>query len=109
MICGNREVINVALGMTQYGCSRCSTGKLIADTATGTPMHPCAGLGGMAVPLVPAGTRSDARLVVREDYIGAEDVQRDRDGRVWSGVRVTTDDTEHVAVYAPTAHANQRG
>lgn len=92
-------------GMSEYSCSRCTVRALVADAASGSPMHQCAGVAGMTVPLVPAGARSDVRMFAREDYVGTEDVQRDAEGHVWAAVRVTTDDAEHVAVYAPTAHA----
>ncbi len=98
-----------ALGMGEYSCSRCPVGALVADTAPGSPMHQCAGAGGMTVPLAPAGARSDVQMIAREDYVGAEDVQRDAAGQVRTGARVVTDETEHVVVYAPTAHASLRG
>lgn len=91
--------------MRAYGCSRCDQTAAIPDAASGSPMHTCPGLSGMTAPLAPAGASSDARLIAREDYVGREDVQRDDEGRVWMAVKVTTDDAEHVAVYAPTAHA----
>jgi hypothetical protein len=69
-------------------------------------MHTCPGLSGMTAPLAPAGAPSDARLIAREDYLRGEDVPRDDEGRVWMAVKVTTDDSEHVAVYAPTAYAS---
>ena len=89
--------------MRPYACSRCETTALVADSERGSAMHPCPGLGGMAVPLAPADQRSKAELVAREDYVGADRVQTDAEGRVWSSVVVTTDECEHVGVYAPTA------
>ncbi len=100
-----RAVDAMAWGMTDYSCSRCGTARRIADSVPGTPMHPCSAVAGMTVPLAAGDGSSKVEMVAREDYVGTEDVQRDADGRVWAAVRVTTDDAEHVAVYAPTAHA----
>lgn len=94
---------------TPHGCSRCSATALVLATDTRTPMHPCPAAGGLAVALVREGLRSEVRMTEREDYVGGEDVQRDAEGRVWAGSRVVTDEGEHVAAYAPTAHANLRG
>ena len=91
--------------MRLWECSRCDTTTATADAQPGTPTHRCAGASGMTIPFVPAGVRSKVELVERGDYVGAEDVQRDDEGRVWMSAVVTTGDTEHVAVYAPTAHA----
>lgn len=66
-------------------------------------MHPCRALGGLAVPLVPEGTRSEARAVERDDYAGAEVLQRDEDGRPWMAVDVWRDDGKDRAVLAPCA------
>lgn len=63
---------------------------------------------GMTLPYAPMGKRSDVRMVKREDYVRTDDVQRDAEGRVWSAAVVTTDEAEHVAVYAPTAHLRSR-
>jgi hypothetical protein len=91
--------------LTEYACSRCDTTATIPITAAGSPMHTCAGAGGMTVPLALAGKSSKVELVERQDYVGDDDVQRDDEGRVWMSVVVTTDEQESVAVYAPCAHA----
>jgi hypothetical protein len=90
--------------VTLYACSRCDVTAPVANTTAGVPMHPCAGLSGMNVPLAPADRKSKVELFEREDYVGGELVQRDAEGRVWMSARVTTDETEHVVAYAPTAH-----
>jgi hypothetical protein len=67
-------------------------------------MHPCAGLAGLTVPMVPAGTRGENRMVEREDYIGAELVQlAPGTGRPVMSVSTVRDDGEDATVYAPTA------
>jgi hypothetical protein len=70
-------------------------------------MHTCRGLAGLTAPMVPAGTRCKVEVAEREDYIAGEDVQRDGDGRPVMNVRVTRDDGEDLAVYAPTAHLRE--
>lgn len=93
--------------MRLWDCSRCDATMATAEDQAGTPTHRCAGLSGMTIPFAPAGQSSGVRLVERGDYVGNEDVQRDDDGRVWSHVVVSTDEADHVAVYAPTAHAGR--
>jgi len=66
--------------------------------------HRCPGLAGLSAPMVPAGTRAKVEAVEREDYIGAEDVQYDGNGRPIMAVVTTRDEGNDVAVYAPTAH-----
>lgn len=94
---------------TPYACSACDSTVLLAPGVLDVPMHPCVGRGGMAVPYTPAGVRSKVELNTRQDYVGGEDVQRDDEGRVWMSVTVTTDEYEHVAAYAPCAHASIGG
>lgn len=66
--------------------------------------HDCGALGGLSVPMVPAGTRAKIEVREREDYVGTEDVQYDVDGRPVMSVVTTRDDGQDCAVYAPTAH-----
>lgn len=68
-----------------------------------TTMHPCKAFAGMAVPLVPEGTRAEARAVERGDFVGSEDVQRDAEGRVVMAVETWRDDGKDCTVYAPCA------
>lgn len=88
-----------------HGCSRCDSTVMLAAGVLDVPMHTCPGLGGMAVPYAPAGESSKVELLERQDYVRGDDVQRDDEGRVWMSAVVTTDSREHVAVYAPCAHA----
>jgi hypothetical protein len=76
-----------------------------SDSRPGTPMHDCVGVLGMRIPYAPSGESSKVTMHAREDYVRDEDVQRDTEGRVWMSATVTTDHGEHLAVYAPTAHA----
>lgn len=91
--------------MRMWECTRCDVTSATADAQPGIPMHDCPGMAGMRIPFSPAGQSAKVTMHEREDYVGREDVQRDADGRVWMACTVTTDQAEHLAVYAPTAHA----
>ncbi len=70
-------------------------------------MHPCRGMAGLMIPLVPAGQRCKVEAVEREDYIGDELVQTDGNGRPVMSVITTRDDGQDCTVYAPTAIAQE--
>jgi hypothetical protein len=53
------------------------------------------------------GVRCEVRAVLREDYVGGEDVRYDGEGRPVMAVTVTRDDGRDCVVYAPTAHARR--
>lgn len=92
-----------------YECPRCTVTARIPAADPRTPMHNCAGLALMSVPLVPAGEHADVRLVEREDYVGSDDVQLDANGRPWMRAEVERPDGRtDVWVYAPTAHGGTR-
>jgi len=66
--------------------------------------HECRGLAGITAPMVPAGSRSRVRSVVREDYVGDEIVQYDWWGRpIMAVVTDRPDGSNDVTVLAPTA------
>lgn len=65
--------------------------------------HPCAGLAGLLAPMVLDGVRCMVRAVLREDYVGGEDVRTDGEGRPVMAVTTTRDDGQDCVVYAPTA------
>lgn len=72
-------------------------------------LHDCRALRGLAVPMVPEGTRAHAVAVAREDYVGTDVVQRDGDGNVVMAVEVVRDDGTDRAVFAPLAVGSARG
>ena len=73
-------------------------------------MHPCEGLFGLMVPMVPVGTRCKIIVNEREDYIGSERVQyAPGSGRPVMNVTVVRDDGQDCTVYAPTATATAEG
>lgn len=83
-------------------CPACPATDVTRESAPHTRMHPCAGMGGLTVPMVPAGTRAEHRVNERQDYVGAERVQY-ADGRPLMSISTVRDDGEDVTVFAPTA------
>jgi hypothetical protein len=72
-------------------------------------MHNCPGLALMSIPMIPAGSRADVRLVERDDYVAGEDVRTDAEGRPWMRAEVERESGQvDVWVYAPTAHTGYR-
>lgn len=92
--------------VTDWWCPTCKAADRTRRAVAHTRMHVCSAAGGMTVPMVTAGIRGKLVMHEREDYVGNEDVQRADDGRVFMSARVITDETEHLAVYAPTAYAD---
>ena len=87
----------------RWECPSCDHTDMTRGTATGLPMHNCAGMHDLSVPLVPAGTKAHHRAVERQDYIGNELVQTDARGRPVMAVYTERPDGEDCTVYAPTA------
>jgi hypothetical protein len=54
--------------------------------------------------MVGVGVKAKVEAVVRDDYVGDEDVRFDGEGRPIMAVRTTRNDGDDLAVYAPTAH-----
>lgn len=95
----------------RWSCPNCpaeDVTHLPAD-AVASHFHPCAGLGGLTAPMVPAGTRAKVETVERQDYINGDLVTTDLDGRPVMAVEVTREDGNDVAVFAPCATATLRG
>jgi hypothetical protein len=59
--------------------------------------------------MVRSGLHCKVEAVVREDFVGAEDVTYDAAGRPITAVVTTRDDGNDVTVYAPTAHMEGNG
>jgi hypothetical protein len=87
-------------------CPNCDSAAVTRDAKT--PMHPCRGLAGLMVSLVPEGVRCKVEAVERGDYIGDEVVQADGNGRPVMAVVITRDDGQDCAVYAPLAQGSVR-
>lgn len=88
-----------------WSCPNCTFTDVTREAQPHSRFHACAGLAGLTAPMVPAGSSCKVEAVEREDYVGAEDVQYDGNGRPIMAVVTTRDDGNDVAVYAPTAHA----
>ena len=80
----------------------------VAPGETAQRFHPCPAMGGLKVPLKPAGVRCEVRPLDRGDYIGAEWVQRGRDGQTPMGFTTERDDGNDCAVLVPCAVLNIR-
>lgn len=87
----------------RWECPNCTVTDVTFESQPHSRMHPCRGMAGLTVPMVPAGTRCKVTAVEREDYIGHDMVQLDGNGRPIMATVVTRDDGEDRAVYAPTA------
>ena len=92
----------------RWECPNCVLQDVTREAGVHSRMHSCAGLQGMTVPMVPAGTKAKTELVEREDFTNGDLVQTAPDGRVYMSAKVTRDDGEDVAVYAATATARSR-
>ena len=92
--------------VTRWECQHCTQRDWTRQAGPHTRFHACAGLGGLTAPMIPEGSRVKVTAHEREDYIGAEDVQLDANGRpVMQLVTERPDGSNDVIVYAPTAHS----
>ena len=89
----------------RWSCPNCTATAV--TRGPGDRFHACAGLAGLLAPMVLDGVRCEVRAVLREDYVGREDVRHDGDGRPVMAVTVTRDDGQDRVVYAPVAHVRR--
>lgn len=93
----------------RWECLSCTLTDVTHQAGPHSRMHACAGLGGLTVPMVAAGTRGEHRVVEREDYVGAERVQlQPATGRPVMSVTTVRETGEDTTVYAPLATAAGR-
>lgn len=90
----------------RWECPNCTATDLTHEIQPHTRYHACRGLKGLTAPMVPEGTRCKVEAVEREDYIGAEEVTYDGEGRPIMRVETTRDDGNDVAVFAPLARSD---
>lgn len=83
-------------------CPNCTWTDVTHETEVHTRYHTCRP-SGLLAPMIPVGTRAKVEVLEREDYVGRELVQTDRNGRPVMSVVTTRDDGTDCAVYAPTA------
>lgn len=96
-------MIPILRPMRRWECAR-ACGAMETRTDAETPFHNCPAMQGLTAPLVVAGARCKVEAVVREDYVGSEQVTYDGDGRPIMAVVTTRDDGNDVAVMAPCAN-----
>jgi len=90
----------------RWSCPNCTYEDVTYLTGPHSRYHACAGLYGLSVAMVPAGTACKITAVEREDYIGREDVQyAPETGRPVALIVTTRDDGQDCAVLAPCATA----
>lgn len=87
----------------EWECKRCNARDVTRETQPHTRFHNCPGMGGITAPLTEVGTSCKVEAVVREDYVGDEQVTYDDDGRPVMAVVTTRDNGNDVAVMAPCA------
>lgn len=92
---------SVPLLSRNWACPNCDSAARTVDAKT--PMHPCKGLAGLMVPLVPEGRKAKHTAVERGDWIGKEQVQYDGNGRPMMSVVTETEDSLSTTVYSPVA------
>lgn len=95
---------------THWVCNARGCGETAVTREAGEHQrfHVCKGRdgqAGMTVPMQKAGVRCDVRAVEREDYVGAEDVQLNADGRPVMSIITVRDDGQDCTAYAPLATA----
>lgn len=95
-------------GERHWECPNCTTTDVTVEARPHTRFHACRGLKGLTAPLVPAGTRCKVVAVERGDWVGAERVQTDGEGRPVMAVVTVRDEGQDCAVLAPCAVATRR-
>lgn len=90
----------------RWECPNCAATHVTHEAQPHTPFHACPGLRGLSAPFVAAGIKAKVEAVERGDYVGAEQVQTDGEGRPVMSVVTTRDDGQDCAVLAPTATGN---
>ena len=88
----------------RWVCPNCDTTALTRTRRPHTEFHNCAGLFGLAVPMVEEGVRCKVEAAERADFIASERVQTaPANGRPYMSVTTTRDDGQDCTVYAPCA------
>lgn len=94
--------------VTRWECSSCTFRDVTREAAPHSRFHPCAGHGGLTMPMVREGDRVKVSLTERADYLNGEDVPL-VDGTPYMNVTTEhADGRTDVAVFAPTAYIDGR-
>lgn len=88
----------------RWECPNCTSTEVTHESQPHSRFHACRGLKGLTAPMVPAGTKCKVEALVREDYVGREDITYDGDNRPVMAVQTTREDGNDVAVFAPCAN-----
>lgn len=89
-----------------WECPHCNTRDATREAQPHTRFHDCPGLG-ITAPMVGQGSGDRTVAVIREDYVGREDVRLTADGVPVMAIRTERPDgSNDLAVFAPTAHSN---
>ena len=89
---------------SRWECPNCVVTAVTRRAEPHSEFHHCAGLAGMWAPLVPAGSDCKVEANERDDYIGAETVRLDGNGRpIMSIVTTRADGSNDCAVFAGVA------
>lgn len=91
-----------------WECNVCDFTDVTREAQPHSHLHPCAGMGGLMTPMVPAGTKAKVLKVIREDYMGGDVVQYDDERHPVSHVVVERDDGNDVAALAPCVVTSAR-
>lgn len=89
-------------GEQRWTCPNCTS--TARTRGADNRFHNCPGLAGLYTPMVLDGVRCSVRAVLREDYVGREDVRYDGLGQPIMAVVTEREDGTDRVVYAPTAH-----
>lgn len=90
----------------RWECPLCPAQDVTREAKPHVRFHACPAMGGMTVPMTPAGVRAKVTRTEREDYIGNELVRLDADGRPVMSISTEREDgTTDTVVFAPTAQA----
>lgn len=84
-------------------CPNCTSQLKTPGIPSKPILHPCRGMAGLLVPMVPAGTKCKIEVVERSDYVGSERVQVNGEGRPVMAAMTTRDEGQDTTVYAPCA------
>ena len=86
-------------------CPNCHLTDQTVEARPHTRFHNCPRMGMLTVPMLPAGVKAKVERVMRQDYVGREQIRTDDAGRPVQSVITTRDDGTDCVVYAPTAQA----
>jgi hypothetical protein len=91
----------------RWSCPNCAA-TYVTRARRPFPQHRCRGLKGLFAPFEVDGTACKVFAVEREDYVGAEMVQTDGEGRPVSSIVTVRDDGSDCKILAPGARVGSQ-